>query len=344
LSTGAGHSRFRGVTGTTVGAVGKAAKAGWGPERAGAGAGVAAQLGGVIGLLGGCGGAGSSSLSAALAAVAFDAASTSAGGRRRTSSISGSIPLLVDLDPSGGGVDVALGAEGVPGARWSGLHAAGGRLDPDQLLDGLPRWHGIPFLACDGHVPPAAAAVRSVIHSGREIGPVVLDLGRATPPARTAALELVTALVIVVPGEIRAVTAAATVRATVAQDGFTGAVGLVVRTDGAVIGASRIAEVLDLTLAGCLGNDPGLRSARDRGVDPRRLRRGTRNLARALLAWAAAVPDRPAAVPDRPAAVPDRPAAVPSPRVPGPSTDSSSPPSPRIGLARTEIESSGAMA
>jgi secretion/DNA translocation related CpaE-like protein len=251
--------------------------------------------GGIIGVLGGCGGAGASSLAAAMAAVAFQTSTTSPGRRRARTPAPAAVPLLVDLDPLGGGLDIALGAEGVPGARWSGLHVSGGRLDPEQLLDGLPRWRGVPFLACDGHVPPSSAAVQSVVQAGREIGPVVLDLGRATTPARTAALELLPALVMIVPAEIRAVTAAAAMQATLTDAGFMGETRLVVRSDGAVIGSARIAEVLDLPLAGVLGNDPGLRSARDRGVDPRRLRRGTRTLVRGLLDWAAEVADPPRA-------------------------------------------------
>lgn len=251
---------------------------------------------GLVGVLGGSGGAGASCFAAALTALACEDVAAPSRRRLRTTSLSTVTPFLIDLDPSGGGLDVALGAEGVAGARWSGLHAGGGRLDPEQLLDGLPRWRGAPFLTCDGHVPPAAGAVRSVIRSAREIGPVVLDLGRSSTSARTAALELLPALVIVVAAEIRAVTAAAAVHAAVADDGFAGVTRLVVRTDDAVIGSRRIAEVLGLPLAGSLGVDPGLRSARDRGIDPRRFRRGTRALAREVLEWAAAAPDRPADV------------------------------------------------
>ena len=102
------------------------------------------------------------------------------------------------------------------------------------------------------------------------------------------------ALVIVVAAEIRAVTAAAAVQAAIAEEGFTGVARLVVRTDDAVIGSGRIAEVLDLALVGSMGADPGLRSGRDRGIDPRRLRRRTRALARDVIEWATSVPDRPA--------------------------------------------------
>jgi secretion/DNA translocation related CpaE-like protein len=287
------------------------------------GTGVATESGGVIGFVGGCGGAGASSLAVVVAAAAAGGAAS-----RRHTVAPAVIPFLVDLDPLGGGVDVALGAEGVAGARWSGLHAAGGRLDPDQLRDGLPRWRGVAFLACDGYVPPTAEAVRSVIRAGREMGPVVLDLGRSATAARTAALELLPALVMVVPAEIRAVTAAAAMQAALADEGFGGIVRLVVRSDGAVISSRRIADVLNLPLAGVLGRDPGVRSARDRGVDPRRLRRGTRVLARELLEWAAAVAGQPAAP-------------VRSPFVSR--ADQGSPPTaPRIRPARAELEPAGA--
>jgi secretion/DNA translocation related CpaE-like protein len=232
----------------------------------------------MLGILGGCGGAGASSLCATIVAVA-------ARG-------SGVTPVLVDLDTIGGGLDVALGAETVPGARWSGLHAAGGRLDPEQLLEGLPRWQSVPFLACDGHVAPSPQAVRSVLRAAREIGPIVVDLGRAPTSARAAALEWISALVIVVPSEIRAVTAAAAILAAAVDDGFGGLTRVVVREDSPVLRARRIADVLDLELAGSMAPDRGLRAGRDRGIDPRRFRRGTRSLAGRLLAWAASAPDR----------------------------------------------------
>lgn len=207
----------------------------------------------------------------------------------------GVTPVLIDLDAIGGGLDIALGAEAVPGARWSGLHATGGRLDPAQLLEGLPRWQSVPFLACDGHLAPSPQAVRSVLRAAREIGPIVVDLGRASTPARAAALEWISALVIVVPSEIRAVTAAAASLASAVDDGFAGVTRVVVREDSAVLGARRIAGVLDLGLAGSMPTDPGLRAGRDRGIDPRRFRRGTRRLADEVLAWAGSVPDRSAA-------------------------------------------------
>ena len=63
----------------------------------------------VLAVVGGSGGVGASTFAAALATAAAPA-------------------TLIDLDPVSGGIDVLLGIEDVPGARWSGLRLEGGRL------------------------------------------------------------------------------------------------------------------------------------------------------------------------------------------------------------------------
>lgn len=115
-------------------------------------------MGRVIGVVGGSGGVGASSFAAVLAAVAGDA-------------------VLVDLDVTGGGIDVLLGIESVSGARWSGLRLAGGRLAPDVFLGGLPQWGSVPVLAAD--VPELDPdAVGQVLDVARAAGSVVVDLPR----------------------------------------------------------------------------------------------------------------------------------------------------------------------
>jgi secretion/DNA translocation related CpaE-like protein len=123
---------------------------------------------GVVGVLGGSGGVGASTFAAALA--------TSAGHA-----------MLVDCDPVGGGIDVLLGIEAVPGARWSGLQVDGGRLEPNLLDEGLPRWRDVRVLAAD--VAPPAQAVGQVVSAAAELGVVVIDLPREPGPLRTAALD-----------------------------------------------------------------------------------------------------------------------------------------------------------
>jgi secretion/DNA translocation related CpaE-like protein len=67
----------------------------------------------VIAVVGGCGGAGASTSAAALAFV---------GAQR------GLRTILVDADPIGGGIDLLVGAERVPGWRWPRLGTARGHL------------------------------------------------------------------------------------------------------------------------------------------------------------------------------------------------------------------------
>jgi hypothetical protein len=143
---------------------------------------------GVIGVVGGSGGVGASSFAAVLAAVA--------GGA-----------LLIDLDVAGGGIDVTLGIEATSGARWSGLRLAGGRLEPDALVGGLPRWGPVPVLAADvADLDPDA--VLQVLEVARASGPVVLDLPRRNCPERAAALVHCTLVVVLARADVDGLVAA----------------------------------------------------------------------------------------------------------------------------------------
>jgi hypothetical protein len=142
----------------------------------------------VIGVVGGSGGVGASSFAAVLADVA--------GGA-----------TLIDLDVAGGGIDVALGIESDPGARWSGLRVAGGRLDPDALVGGLPRWGAVPVLAADvRELDPDA--VRQVLAVAEQAGPVVVDLPRCSRPERAAALPTCSLVVVLARGDVDGLVAA----------------------------------------------------------------------------------------------------------------------------------------
>jgi secretion/DNA translocation related CpaE-like protein len=157
---------------------------------------------GVVGVLGGSGGVGASTFAAALA--------TSAGRA-----------VLIDCDPVGGGIDVLLGIEAVPGARWSGLRVDGGRLDPQLLDDGLPRWRDVRVLAAD--VAPPANGLAEVVTAAAELGVVVVDLPREPGPLRAAALECCRLCVLLASARVSALAAA---RATMPAGA---AVGVVLR-------------------------------------------------------------------------------------------------------------------
>ena len=197
----------------------------------------------VVGVVGGSGGVGSSSFAAALAARAaadYD------------------LSVLIDLDTARGGIDVLLGAEHEPGARWSGLRLAGGHLDPQALVRGLPSWNGVAVLAADADSVTGADAVGQVIGVAVEAGPVVVDLTRWGDAARDAAVGLCDLVVMVVRPDVAGITGARAVAA-----GLAAPLGLLVR-------GRQAGGIADLVGARMLGRLPRLGRWIDRPVEPSR--------------------------------------------------------------------------
>jgi secretion/DNA translocation related CpaE-like protein len=119
--------------------------------------------------------------------------------------------LLVDGDPWGGGVDLLLGAERVDGLRWPDLTGLRGRVAGDALLAALPEVRGVHVLASSRDVPDPVPdeALTAVVEAARVAGcPVVVDLARVGPPAGVSVLADADLAVLVVPGRLRAATAA----------------------------------------------------------------------------------------------------------------------------------------
>jgi hypothetical protein len=197
-------------------------------------------VGPVLGVVGGSGGVGASTFAAVLAAVAG--------------------AVLVDLDAVGGGIDVLLGIEDVPGARWSGLRVGGGRIDPALLADGLPRWGRVPVLAADA-APISVDAVAPVIEAGAALGPVVVDLGRGPSAQREVAVAGCVLVVLLALAEVRGLIAARALAGSLPES----KTGLVLRR-----GSVRPQEAAALTGARLLGAVPSLPAARDGVIDARR--------------------------------------------------------------------------
>ena len=119
--------------------------------------------------------------------------------------------VLVEVDPTSGGIDVLLGTEGVPGPRWSGLRLAGGRLEAAALAEGLPTWSSVAFVAAD--VTPSADAVAQLLPVARRVGPVVVDLPRWPAPARSAALTRCDLVVLITGSDVASIAGARSVAA-----------------------------------------------------------------------------------------------------------------------------------
>src|SRR6478752_1455051 len=110
--------------------------------------------------------------------------------------------LLIDGDPWGGGLELALAAEEEPGLRWPDLAEASGSIDPDQLADSLPVAGGFSFLSWpatrEQPSPVAAAASAGVLDAARRgYELVVVDVGRGAEPLRTVAWDCRRIMVVV---------------------------------------------------------------------------------------------------------------------------------------------------
>ncbi|MQA14398.1 MAG: septum formation initiator [Pseudonocardiaceae bacterium] len=234
-----------------------------------------ARPGRVLAVLGGRGGAGSSVLAAA---VAVTAAAEQTG------------TLLVDCDALGGGLDLVLGAEDTAGLRWPGLAMAGGRVAASSLHAALPApllaagGGRLTVLSCDRDgTGPDPEAIRGVCAAGRRAGEIVVcDVPRHPCDAAGVALEAADLAVLVVPAEVRACAAAATVAARVG--GLGTPLQLVVRGPSpGGLSPPEIARALDLPLLVAMRPQPGLAAALDRGEAPGRGRGPLAVAARAVL-------------------------------------------------------------
>ncbi|WP_308192077.1 septum site-determining protein Ssd [Arthrobacter sp. AK04] len=151
----------------------------------------------ILGVTGGCGGAG-----ATTAAIWIAQAAAGLGAR----------VLLVDGDPWGGGLELALAAEEDPGLRWPDLSEARGSIDPIQLADSLPVAGGFSFLSWPASreqpVPVGAAATAGILDAARRgYELVVVDIGRGSDPIHTFAWDC-DRIAMVVPAQLKAAVAA----------------------------------------------------------------------------------------------------------------------------------------
>ncbi|MGI8334991.1 septum site-determining protein Ssd [Actinomadura scrupuli] len=221
-------------------------------------------------VVGGRGGAGASALASVLGLVAM----------RR-----GLRTLLVDGDPLGGGLDLALGLERAEGARWPEFAGLRGRLSGSALAGSLPRttvrrhrgpgelavlsWHR------GATEPIGAAAMRSVLRAAAgAFDLIVADLARQPGEAGMEALLAADATVLVVPAEVRATVAADRVAAGLRP--YCHDLRLVVRgpaPDGLSAGA--VAAALQLPLAGEVVGDRRIGTALERGDLRKVSRRGS---------------------------------------------------------------------
>ncbi|TCC12273.1 hypothetical protein E0H45_14005 [Kribbella soli] len=207
-----------------------------------------------LAFVGGCGGAGSTTLAAAVAVL----------GNRR-----GFRTMLIDGDPLGGGIELALGIEHDPGDRWPKLLNASGRVSAAALRSALPSVDGLSVLSWDQSdvtvLPPDTMS--SVIGAAqRSTDLVVLDLPRRADPAVEEGFIRSTATLLVVPSDVRSVAAAK--RLSGPLRAVAGDVRVVARESRPGLAPIDVATHLSLPLATKLGHDRNLPTAMDQGHFP----------------------------------------------------------------------------
>jgi secretion/DNA translocation related CpaE-like protein len=228
-----------------------------------AGIAAAAPGGRVVGVVPGRGGAGATTLAAALARTA----------------VRGPAPpptMLVDADPLGGGIDLVLGAEDLPGLRWPELAAAGGALGPTDLRTALPVVDRVTLLSWHRGPPTELPvdAMAAVLQSGRRgHSLVVVDLPRYPDPVARVVLAAADLVLLVVPADLRSLAAAGAVAARLVD--LTSDLRVVVRGPApGRLTERQVADFLGLRPAGWLDSEPSVVGALEHGVPPPRSARG----------------------------------------------------------------------
>jgi len=224
-----------------------------------------ARSGLVVAVSGGSGGVGASTLAVSLAVLAVN----------RSMSVA-----LVDADPTGGGIDLLLGAENQPGWRWDKLRNAVGQITDIAAM--LPQVAGITMVSMErlAAMPVSDQALESVVDClSRTHDLVLIDAGRS---ARVTSARRS----ILVSGQTVRSVAAARTGLSAEKD-----CAVVVRKGGS-INPGDVARVLELPLIGVLPSVGELPRLADRGIAPVMSGSWKRACAK-VLQWCLAIPGSP---------------------------------------------------
>jgi secretion/DNA translocation related CpaE-like protein len=206
-------------------------------------------------VMGGQGGGGATSLAIALGRCA--------GSR-------GLLTVLLDADPFGGGIDLALGMESATGDRWPQVvpHPAAGITS--GFVPRLPARSSLRVLAVERDEPLSlsAGAMTAVLAEARADGEfVVADLPRRLDAATGVLLAASTCTYLVLPAQVRAVAAAAQL-ATALREHCPDVRAIIRGPAPSGLSLDAITRSLGIPLAGALRAEPGITRDYERGVPP----------------------------------------------------------------------------
>ncbi len=170
--------------------------------------------------------------------------------------------VLVDCDEKHSGLDIVLGAESQPGARWEDILASSSSYRGSDVVSALPRAGTLPFLS--SRAPFHTCDTVDVVNSIRQQSDfVVLDFG--TTRIHEALSEMVDWTCIIVPSTVRAVAMAKSFLEQLPKTKR----GLVVRTvPGTSLPALTIAEKLEVPLLTNVPTDSRIVEQIEQGCGP----------------------------------------------------------------------------
>ncbi len=208
----------------------------------------------VIVVLGASGGVGASVLTAALAVRASRA---------------GRDPVVVDLRPLRGGLDIIFGVEQDSGLRWADLQELQGHADAAAIVERLPRADGVPVLSVgreDAALPDAqvVGAVLTSLAEAEEL--LVIDLTLESGIADLV-IELASLVVVVAGTELGQLAALSSLGLWLRARGVPIAVCL--RGDKRATAFRELVEsTMGLPVEGLIRDDPSIRADLAHGVPP----------------------------------------------------------------------------
>ncbi|MDO6144724.1 septum site-determining protein Ssd [Paenarthrobacter aurescens] len=205
----------------------------------------------VMGIIGGSGGAGATTTAIWLAQAA-------AG--------QGISTVLIDGDRWGGGLELAVTSQEIPGLRWPDFAETRGSIDPSQFRDSLPVAGGFAYLSWPGtreqvHVPAADAVSAVVDAARRSFELIIVDIGRSGEGLATLAWDC-DKILLLTQAHLRSAVAATRVLNELPPI----EAGLLVRGSGTTsVDAAMIAESLGLPLLGLLPEIRGVAAGTEMG-------------------------------------------------------------------------------
>ncbi len=205
----------------------------------------------VMGIIGGSGGAGATTTAIWLAQAAAD---------------HGVSTMLIDGDPWGGGLELAVTAEDIPGLRWPDFSETRGSIDPAQFRDSLPFAGGFAYLSWPGtrdaiHSPDTRAVAAVLDAARRSFELILVDIGRSGEGVRNLAWDC-DRIVLLAKAHLKSAVAAGRILSELPPI----EAGLVVRGSSASsVDAGLIAESLGLPLLGILPEVRGVAAGTEMG-------------------------------------------------------------------------------